>query len=86
MSEKIKFDWDLYKSGKYEVINRNGERVKKVFKAPQEEFYDSEYPLTAFIDGNWETYRLDGCYYLDGDYSMYDIFLVKKKKVKNEEI
>lgn len=86
MSDKIKFDWDLYKTGNYKVVSRDGVKIRKVFKVPRKEIHNTPYPLTAFSHGGWSIYTEDGCYYSDGEYSTSDIFLVKKKKVKNEEI
>lgn len=77
MSNKIPFDVELWKSGKYEAQDGNGSVVQSLLIHNVE----CTYPISVIFEGEGnETFTLNGKYSSDCDDTGSDLFLIPKKR------
>lgn len=76
MTDKIPFDVEKWKSGKYDVVDGRGTAVKSLLIHD----INCNYPVSVVLENNTnESYRLNGWYDNDQD-SEYNLFLTPKKR------
>lgn len=77
MENKIEFNLELYNSGEYDVVTREGLPVK--IAGVNNDAIDSN-KIAGWVDTIVRWWHINGCLYRDGK-SVYDLFLIPKKKI-----
>lgn len=74
--EKIKFDYEKYLTGDYDVVTRGGMEVKIAGHNPHANTFAK---ITGWVDNTPESWGENG-YYVEAEHNL-DLFLIPKKRI-----